>query len=60
MAAERMGRMGRRQVALKDIAERLRRGATALRAVAARDNDFYEQVGALTCTHTDMHHALTC
>eukprot|EP00197_Chlamydomonas_leiostraca_P015083 CAMPEP_0202880846 /NCGR_PEP_ID=MMETSP1391-20130828/35638_1 /ASSEMBLY_ACC=CAM_ASM_000867 /TAXON_ID=1034604 /ORGANISM="Chlamydomonas leiostraca, Strain SAG 11-49" /LENGTH=189 /DNA_ID=CAMNT_0049563415 /DNA_START=23 /DNA_END=589 /DNA_ORIENTATION=- len=44
---DRLVRMGRRRAALTSAAERLTKGAAALRAVVQRDSTFYAQVAAL-------------
>ena len=42
-----MGRFGRRRAVLEDISARLRHGAAALKAAAARDNAFFKEVVSL-------------
>lgn len=61
---DRLVRTGRRRAALLDVASRLRRGAGALRAAAARDNAYYMQAGVLQANYQqqlECHHAcLAC
>ena len=47
LALESMGRFGRRRAVLEDISARLRHGAAALKAAAARDNAFFKEVVSL-------------
>ena len=47
LALESMGRFGRRRAVLEDISARLRHGAAALKAAAARDNAFFKEVASL-------------
>lgn len=42
-----MGRFGHRRAVLEDISARLKHGAAALRAAAARDNAFFKEVVSL-------------
>ena len=47
LADESAARFGRHRAALKEVSARLRQGAAALRAAAARDNRFYAQATQL-------------
>ncbi len=47
LAHESMSHFGRRRSVLEDVTNRLRLGASALRAAAARDNAYYQQVSSL-------------